>query len=130
MIGMYAGLAGVIAFGVVYNSVRVRLSERARELASLRVLGFTKGETATILLLELALLGLAAIPIGWGLGRVLAFGVSRGLQSDLFRVPVVIEPRTYAAATALFLVVGGISALAARRRIDALDLIAVLKTRE
>ena len=130
MVGVYAGLAAVIAFGVVYNSVRVRLSERARELASLRVLGFTRGETAMILLLELALLGLAAIPLGWGLGWLLAVAVSQGLQSDLYRVPVVVERGTYAAATALFLSVAALSALAARRRIDSLDLIAVLKTRE
>jgi putative ABC transport system permease protein len=130
MIGVYAGLAAVIAFGVVYNAVRIRLSERARELASLRVLGFSRAETAMILLLELALLGLAAIPLGWGLGWVLAHGVSQGLQSDLFRVPVVIERSTYAAATALFLAVAAVSALAARRQIDALDLVGVLKTRE
>ena len=77
-----------------------------------------------------ALLGLAAIPLGWGLGWLLAVAVSQGLQSDLYRVPVVVERGTYAAATALFLSVAALSALAARRRIDSLDLIAVLKTRE
>jgi putative ABC transport system permease protein len=130
MIWVYAGLAAVIAFGVVYNAVRIRLSERARELASLRVLGFTRAETARILLLELALLGLAAIPLGWGLGWALALTVSQGLQSDLYRVPVVVDRSTYAAATALYLAVAGLSAFAARRRIDRLDLIGVLKTRE
>ena len=83
-----------------------------------------------ILLLELAILAAAAIPLGWGLGWLLAVAVSQGLQSDLFRVPVVIDRGTYAGATALFLAVAAVSALAARRRIDALDLIAVLKTRE
>ncbi len=130
MIWVYGGFSALIALGVVYNSVRIRLSERARELASLRVLGFTRGETTTMLLLELALLGLAAIPLGWLLGRGLAWIVSRGLQSDLYRVPVVIEPETYALATALFLAVAAVSALDAWRRIDRLDLIAVLKTRE
>lgn len=130
MIGFYAGFAGLIGLGVVYNSVRIRLSERARELASLRVLGFTRGETAAILLIELALLGLAAIPLGWGLGWVIGWAVSRGLQSDLYRIPLVIDRATYAGATALFLAVAAASAVMARRRIDALDLIGVLKTRD
>ena len=47
-------LGGSIAFGVIYNNMRIALSERNRELASLRVLGFHRGEVAYILLGELA----------------------------------------------------------------------------
>ena len=130
MIAIYAAFAGMIGLGVVYNSVRIRLSERARELASLRVLGFTRAETAMILLLELGLLALAAIPLGWALGWGIGWIVSRGLQSDLYRIPLIIDRGTYAGATALFLAVCAVSAVAARRRIDALDLIGVLKTRD
>lgn len=127
---IYATLAAVIGFGVVYNSVRIQLSERARELASLRVLGFTRGETSMILFAELILLGLVAIPLGWALGWALAWAVTRGLQSELYRVPLIIARSTYGEATAVFLAVVLVSALIARRRIDRLDLVAVLKTRD
>ena len=81
--------AGSIAFGVVYNSARIALSERARELASLRVLGFTRGEISYILLGELAVLTIAAIPLGFLLGRGLCAYVIDSLQTDLFRFPLV-----------------------------------------
>ena len=84
-------LAGVIAFGVVYNSARISLAERSRELASLRVLGYTRGEISYILLGELGLLTLAAIPFGFLLGRWLSTYVAVALSSDLFRIAVVME---------------------------------------
>ena len=83
--------AGVIACGVVYNAARVSLSERSRELASLRVLGFTRAEISLILLGELALLTLAALPVG----AILGYGLSvlivrdhseRGLSLSALRV--------------------------------------------
>ncbi|MCZ6795996.1 MAG: ABC transporter permease [Planctomycetota bacterium] len=123
-------LAGSIAFGVVYNSARIALSERARDLASLRVLGYTRGEISSILLGELAVYVLAAIPLGFFVGRTLAAYFVSHLQSDLFRVPLVVEPRTYAFAALVVLVSAGISALIVRRRLDQLDLVAVLKTKE
>ncbi len=127
---IYTGLALVIAFGVVYNAARIQLSERARELASLRVLGFSRGETLRILLTELTVLSAAAIPIGWGLGKALAWAVIQGLQSDLFRVPLIVLRHTYAYATSAFLIAFVVGALLVRRRINELDLVAVLKTRD
>jgi putative ABC transport system permease protein len=123
-------LAGVIAFGVVYNSARISLAERGRELASLRVLGYTRGEISYILLGELGLLTLLAIPLGFLLGRWLCAYVSHALSSDLFRIPLVTERATYALAAAVVLVSAAVSGLIVRHRLDHLDLVEVLKTRE
>jgi len=122
--------AVIIAFGVIYNSARIALTERGRELASLRVLGFTRGEIAYILLGELALLALLAIPLGLWLGEGMCYYIARTMQNDLFRVPVVLEPRTYAFACVVVVVSALLSGLAVRRRLDQLDLIAVLKAAE
>jgi putative ABC transport system permease protein len=130
MTAFYTGFASLIAFGVVYNSVRIALSERGRELASLRVLGFTKGEVAWILLGELALLTLASIPLGWLLGYGLAWLITAGLESELFRVPLVVERQTYGYAALIVILAAIASGLLVARRIAKLDLIAVLKTRE
>jgi putative ABC transport system permease protein len=130
MTAFYTAFAGLIALGVVYNSARIALSERGRELASLRVLGFTKGEVAWILLGELAILTLASIPLGWLLGYGLAWLITTGLESELFRVPLIIERRTYAYVALVVIVAALISGLVVARRIARLDLIAVLKTRE
>jgi putative ABC transport system permease protein len=123
-------LAGVIAFGVVYNSARISLSERSRELASLRVLGYTRGEISYILLAELGLLTLAAIPLGFLFGHWLCVYVARAMESDLFRVPLVIEPATYSLAAMVVVLSASVSGLIVRHRLDHLDLIAVLKTRD
>ncbi|MEJ2643834.1 MAG: ABC transporter permease [Gammaproteobacteria bacterium] len=122
--------ATVIAFGVVYNSARITLTERSRELASLRVLGFTRGEISYILLGELGLLTLLAIPPGLLLGRALCAYIANMVESDLYRVPLVLEPDTYAFAAAMVLLAAVVSGLIVRRRLDRLDLIGVLKTRE
>lgn len=123
-------LAASIAFGVVYNTARIALSERSRELASLRVLGYTKAEAAAILLGELAALTLASIPAGFLAGwRLCAFTI-RNMQTDLFRVPLVLEPRTFALAAAVVLGSALLSALLVRARLDRLDLVEALKARE
>ena len=122
--------AGVIAFGVVYNSARIALSERDRELASLRVLGFTRGEIAYILLGELAVLTLLAIPIGLGLGAVSSAAVLEGVQTDLYQIPLVLGRRTFTLAATIVLAAATISAVIIRRMLTTLDLIGVLKTRE
>jgi putative ABC transport system permease protein len=127
---VYVALAVIIAFGVVYNSARIQLSEHARELASLRVLGFTRGEVSRVLLTELALLTLAAIPLGWIIGYGFGWLLIQAFSSDLYRVPFTIERATYAKASMVVLLATAASALIVRRRIDTLDLIAVLKTRE
>lgn len=122
--------SSVIAFGVVYNAARVSLSERSRELASLRVLGFTRGEISLILLGELAAVTVMAIPIGLGLGYVFAALLVAAFNTELYRFPLVVSPRTYAYAASAVLVAATLSGLAVRRRLDHLDLVAVLKTRE
>lgn len=122
--------AGVIAFGVVYNSARIALSERDRELASLRVLGFTRGEVSYILLGELAVLTLAAIPIGFVLGAAISAGLVQALQTDLYQFPLVLGRRTFGIAATVVLIAAGASALLIRRRLNRLDMVGVLKTRE
>jgi len=123
-------LAGTIAFGVVYNSARISLAERSHELASLRVLGYTRAEISYIFLAELALLTLMSIPLGFVIGRGIAAYVARALQSDLFRVPVVVGAQTYALAATVVLVSACLSGLIVRHKLDHLDLVAVLKTKE
>lgn len=119
-----------IAIGVVYNNARVALSMRERELASLRVLGFTRGEISTILLGELAIQVFVAIPIGLALGRLFAEALATGVDPENFRFPVIVSPRTYAFATLITLASAFASALFVRRKLDQLDLIGVLKTRD
>lgn len=130
MTSVYINLSIIIAFGVLYNSARVQLSERARELASLRVLGFTQGEVSRILMVELALVTLLAQPVGWIIGYGFGWLTLTGFSSDLYRVPMVIEQATYAKASLVSLGAAAASALIVRRRIASLDLISVLKTRE
>lgn len=122
--------AGAIAFGVVYNAARVTLSERARELASLRVLGLTRGEIGYILLGELALLTLLSIPAGFGLGWGLCYGVVASFQTELYRFPLVIHRSSYTLAATVVLAAALISGGVIWRRLGRLDLIEVLKTRE
>lgn len=123
-------LASSIALGVVYNAARIALAERGRELASLRVLGLTRGEISWILLGELGLLTLVAIPAGWGVGLALCKLLAQTWQIDLFRMPFAVEPRTFSFASTVVLFAAAGSALLVRRQLDRLDLVAVLKTRE
>jgi len=127
---IYASLAAVIAFGVVYNSARISLSESARDLASLRVLGFTRGEVLRILLLELAVLTLLAQPLGWSIGYGLGWIMKTKLATDVMRVRGIIQPFTYALTSVIVIAAALISALAVRKRVYGLDLVSVLKTRD
>lgn len=123
-------LAASIGFGVVYNSARIALSERGRELASLRVLGFTRGEIAYILLGELGLLTLAAIPVGFLLGVGLVSILVQAFESDLYRLPLILNPSNYAMGATVVVASALVSGLLIWRRLGQLDLVAVLKTRE
>ncbi len=123
-------LASTIAVGVVYNTVRIAMSERSRELASLRVLGYTRGEVSYILLGEVAILVLTAIPVGLVLGRALAWVMAQTAQTELFRVPLVLEPSTYSYAALTVVLSTVLSALTVARQIKHLDLVEVLKARE
>ncbi|HEX7124597.1 MAG TPA: FtsX-like permease family protein [Thermodesulfobacteriota bacterium] len=125
-----AAFAAIIAVGVVYNAARVSLAERSRELATLRVIGLTRGEISFILLGELAVLTALAIPLGLALGYGLTLLVFHAARSDLARLPVTIRPATYAYAVLFVVATAALSGLLVRRRLDRLDLVAVLKTRE
>ncbi|MCC7043518.1 MAG: ABC transporter permease [Acidobacteria bacterium] len=122
--------AGVIAFGVVYNAARVSLSERSRELASLRVLGFTRAEISAILLGELALLTLCALPFGALFGYWLTSLLVGSIESEMFRFPAVFDIQAMATASLTVIVASMVSGLLVRRRLDHLDLVGVLKLRE
>lgn len=123
-------LGGSIAFGVVYNSMRIALSERGRELASLRVLGFNRGEVAYILLGEMAMLILVAIPIGLLIGYGLCAYMAYAFDTDLYRVPLVLGLRVYAFSALVVIISALLSALMIWRNIAHLDMVAVLKTKE
>jgi len=127
---IYAGFAVIIAFGVVYSSARISLSERARELASLRVLGFGRGEVLFILLTELGVLTLLAQPIGWGLGYLLSGLLKIQVSGEVMRGRLIVEHSSYALASGIVIVAALFSALIVRERINRLDLVAVLKTRD
>ncbi len=122
--------ATVIAIGVVYNSARIALAERAWELASLRVLGFTRAEVSGFLLGELLIEIILATPLGMLLGYLLTSGMVNLMKNEEFDFPTVISSATYAYAALSVFVAGVVSALIVRRRVDTLDLVAVLKTRE
>ena len=123
-------LGASIAFGVVYNNMRIALSERNRELASLRVLGFTRGEVAYILLGELGLLTLVALPVGMLIGYGLCAYLAFRFNTDLYRIPLVLGINVYAFAAIVVLVSSLISGLMIWRNLAQLDMVAVLKTRE
>jgi putative ABC transport system permease protein len=120
----------IIAFGVVYDTARITLSERSREMATLRVLGFTRGEISRMLLGEIAVLTLMAVPFGWLAGYGLARLTVEALQTETQQFPMVVSSATFAFATIVTLAATVVSALVVRRRLDHLDLVAVLKSRE
>ncbi|MBK6694780.1 MAG: FtsX-like permease family protein [Myxococcales bacterium] len=120
----------VIAFGVVYNQARIALSMRGRDLATLRVLGFTRREVSSMLLSELAFYVLAGLPFGLALGKLIVMLLMGSVDPETYRLPPYMSLRTYAFAALITILAGVTSALLVRRRLDRLDLIAVLKTRE
>jgi putative ABC transport system permease protein len=125
-----SAFAATIAVGVVYNNARIQLAERAWELASLRVLGFTRREVSVLLLGELALEIVLAIPLGFLGGFWLAALLIALMTHEVMEFPLVIFPSTYVYSGAVVVAAGAVSALIVRVRIDKLDLVAVLKTRE
>jgi putative ABC transport system permease protein len=123
-------LASVVAGGVIYNGIRIALSERSRELASLRVLGFTRREVAGLLFGEQGIINILGTPIGLIMGLGFAWWIATGFKSELYRFPVVILPHTYFFASILIVVASVGAALLMKRRVYNLNLVAVLKTRE
>ena len=119
-----------LAIGVVYNQARIALSTRSRELASLRVLGFTRREVAGVLLGELALEVAVAVPMGLALGAWLTDLIMSGVDQELYRLPASVSPGTYAFAFAVTIAAALVSALLVKRRLDRVDIVSALKTRE
>ncbi len=129
-ISFFSFFAALLGFGVVYSSARIALSESGRELATLRVLGFTRWEISYVLLGQLGLLIIIALPLGCLVGWGLVWLITSAFETELYRIPFVIEASTYGTAVFLILAATILSAALIRRRLDRLDLIAVLKTRE
>ncbi len=129
-VGFFTGFSAALTIGVMYNATRIALSERGRELATLRVLGFTRWEVSYILLGEAALLLLLALPLGSAAGFGLVWVMSLGFETELYRVPLVIPPSALGWSAIVAVLAGTAAAGLVRRRLDRLDLIAVLKTRE
>ena len=125
-----AFFGAVIAFGVVYNSARIILLEHGRELASLRVLGFNRGEVAYILFGELAILTLAALPLGLYLGRQLCAFIAENINNELYRVPLIIEPSTYGLAALVVILSALASAFLVYRKLENMNILIALKTKE
>jgi len=123
-------IAAVITFGVIYNAARVAQAERARDLASLRVLGFTQGEVAFVMLGELAVVTLLALPVGATAGYFLTFAVSEGFSTDLYQIPTNFTPSSYGMAILVVSLSALVSGWLVKRDIDRSDLISALKTRE
>ncbi|MGM0767296.1 MAG: ABC transporter permease [Pseudomonadota bacterium] len=123
-------LGGIIAFGVIYNTLRISLAEKARELASLRVLGYTHNEVAHILLGELAVLLVLGVPMGWLIGQGLAELIVEAMQTELYRVPLNITSQTLGISATVVVISAFVSGCVAWWRLRRLDLVAVLKTRE
>jgi putative ABC transport system permease protein len=127
---IYLTFAAVVAFGIVYNSARISLSERQRELATLRVIGFTRGEVATVLVGELVMLTLIALPCGLLIGSGFARVILMTVNTEFVRLPLILTAQNYAFAVLVVAVASVVSALLACRRLDQLDLVGVLKARD
>ncbi len=127
---LYFVLAVIVAFGVVYNSARIALSERSRELATLRVVGFRLAEVRGVLMGELAVLVILALPAGLWFGRRLALFIMSSFSTETVRLPIVINPSTYSIAVLVVLTASVSSFALVGRMIARLDLVGVLKARD
>lgn len=123
-------IAFVITFGIVYTASKIAYAERARDLASLRVLGFTRGETAFVLFGELAVVTLAAVLLGALLGYYLSFGIAAAFSSELYQVPAIFDPASYGSAAIVVIVAALASSAMVKRDINRIELVSVLKTSE
>lgn len=123
-------LAAIMVVGVVYNNARLSFSERARELATMRVLGYRRREVSYVLLGELAVLTLLALPLGAAIGLGLAWYLAQSFSSEMYTIPFAVSTRTVGTALLTVVVAAAGTALVIRRRVDRLDLVRVLKSRE
>ncbi len=127
---IYSAFAIVVAIGVVYNNARISLAERARELATLRVVGFSEREVGAVLITELAILALIALPLGLLLGTGFATFLVQSINTETVRLPVILTPHNYAFATLIVTVAAAVSAVVVLRRLKQLDLVGALKAPE
>jgi putative ABC transport system permease protein len=127
---LYFVLATIVAFGVVYNSARIALSERGRDLATLRVVGFTQGEVASVLLGELSILVIAALPLGLLFGRGITTFIISSLSTETVRLPLTVSLYTYTTAIMVVVIAACASFAVVARMLNKLDLVGVLKARD
>ena len=127
---IYLTFATVVAFGVVYNNARISLAERARELATLRVIGFSRREVGAVLVTELVLLALMAVPLGLLLGTGFATAILHAVNTETVRLPLVLTARNYAFAVMVVTIASTLSGLFVLRRLNQLDLVSALKAPE
>jgi putative ABC transport system permease protein len=127
---IYLAFAVVVAFGVVYNNARISLAERARELATLRVVGFSQREVSAVLVTELVILALIAVPFGLLLGTGFAKAIVGTVNTETIRLPLVLTTANYAFAVLVVTLASMLSALVVLRRLHQLDLVSVLKAPE
>ena len=127
---IYLTFAVIVAFGVVYNNARISLAERSRELATLRVIGFSQREVGAVLITELVVLAMIAVPIGLGFGTLMARGILQAVNTETVRLPTIFSPRNYAFALATVTIASSVSALVVLRTLKHLDLVGALKAPE
>lgn len=127
MQGIFMSFSTIVAFGIVYNNARISLSERQRELATLRVIGFTRSEVAAVLVGELVILTLISLPIGLAIGGLFSHGIIKGSETEFIRLPLILTPANYAFAVLTVTVASLVSAILACRRLSKLDLVGALK---
>ena len=127
---IYLVLATVVAFGVVYNNAQISLAERARELATLRVIGFSRREVAAVLVIELVTLALVAVPLGLLLGTLFSIGLLQQVNTETVRLPIILTAQNYAIAALIVTIASTASATAVLRKLNRLNLIGALRAPE
>jgi putative ABC transport system permease protein len=127
---LFVFFAAIIAIGMVFNNARIALAVRSRDLATLRILGFTRGEVAVVLLGEQAVQLVLGVLVGLPLGALFGAGVLALIPVDLFRIPAVLSLGAMVQGALVVLVAGAGSAFMVRRQADRLDLVSVLKARD
>jgi len=127
---IYLTFATIVAFGVVYNNARISLAERGRELATLRVIGFSQSEVGAVLITELVILALIAVPLGLAFGTALATGIIHAVNTETVRLPTVFTLHNYAFAVTVVTIASTLSAFVVLRTLKQLDLVKAMKAPE
>ncbi len=122
--------ACIIAFGVIYNNARIALAERRQELSTLRVIGFRRREVSQMLVTEIVLVTLVALPLGWAMGKLLVVGMVASASTEFFRIPATIGRGTYTFASLVVLIATAMACLVVVRHVKKLNLLDALKCKE